>query len=486
MTYQANNEILDKGKVDKTTVIFYLLFVLLGWLNIYAASFDLENATGLFDLSTKAGMQLVWLGTAFLLAFALMKIDAGFYETYAYLFYMVGIILLVVTLATAKNINGSYSWLDIGPVRLQPAEFMKFIIALALARVFNSYTFRLMERKNLWLVSGIILLPALLVIAQSETGTALVYLSFILVLYREGLPGGFLFTGIAAIIYFILVIRFSEIQMGMLSRGEFSASILIILFSISMVWNYIKRFNTTAILFLSTAAIFLLAFVVSLFSKNLNWGIVAIIALSYTALFLLFHFLRYRKKAYLYIFLFLIGSFAFLESAEYVFSDVLQPHQQMRIKVTLGMEQDLSGAGYHVGQSKIAIGSGGLAGKGYLNGTQTKLKYVPEQDTDFIFCTIGEEHGFIGSTIVLVLMLVFVLRLIYLAERQTTPFGRTYGYGVVSVFLFHLIINIGMVIGITPVIGIPLPFFSYGGSSLWGFTILLFIFLRIDKSRRRS
>lgn len=486
MIYQGKNEIAEKGKVDKITVIFYLIFVLLGWLNIYAASFDLENATGLFDLSTRAGMQLVWLGTAFLLAFALMKIDTGFYETYAFLFYVVGVLLLIVTLVTAKNINGSYSWLIIGPVRLQPAEFMKFIIALALAKVFNIYNFRLMERKNLLLVNGIILLPVFLVIAQSETGTALVYMSFILVLYREGLPGGFLFMGIAAILYFILGIRFSEEQVGMFSRGEFITIILIILFSAAMVWNYLKRFKTAGILLLSTAAIFLLAFLVSLFSVKIDWGLVAIVALSVTALYLLFHFIRYRKKEYLFIFLFLLGSFAFLESAEYVFTEVLQPHQQMRIKVALGMEQDLSGAGYHVGQSKIAIGSGGLMGKGFLNGTQTKLKYVPEQDTDFIFCTIGEEHGFFGSAIVLLLLLFFVLRLITLAERQTTAFGRTYGYGVASVFLFHMVVNIGMVIGIMPVIGIPLPFFSYGGSSLWGFTILLFIFLRIDKSRRRS
>ncbi len=486
MIYQGSKEIQEKGKVDKLTVIFYLLFVLLGWLNIYAASFDLENATGLFDLSSRAGMQLVWIGTSFLLAFALLKIDTAFYETYAFLFYLVGILLLVVTLLVAQEINGSRSWLIIGPVRLQPAEFMKFIIALALAKMFNSYTFRLMERKNLWLVSGIILLPVLLVIAQSETGTALVYLGFILVLYREGLPGGFLFMGIAAILYFILGVRFSDNQIGALSEGEFAAVILIIIFAAAMIWNYIKRLNTSVILLLSAGAIFLLAFVVSLFSVKIDWGIVAIIALVFTALYLLFHFFRYRKRTYLYIFLFLVGSFAFLESAEYVFYDVLQPHQQMRIKVTLGMEQDLSGAGYHVGQSKIAIGSGGLSGKGFLNGTQTKLKYVPEQDTDFIFCTIGEEHGFIGSTIVLLLMMVFVLRLLRLAERQTTVFGRTYGYGVASIFLFHMIVNIGMVIGIMPVIGIPLPFFSYGGSSLWGFTILLFIFLRIDKSRKRN
>jgi rod shape determining protein RodA len=486
MIYQGSNEIQEKGTVDKPIVILYLLFVLLGWLNIYAASFDLENAAGLFDLSTRAGMQLIWMGTSFLLAFVLLKIDTGYYETYAFLFYVVGILLLMITFLVAQEINGSRSWLIIGPVRLQPAEFMKFIIVLALARVFNSYTFRLTEWKNLCLVIGIILLPVLLVIAQSETGTALVYLSFILVLYREGLSGVILFTGVAAILYFILGIRFSDSQMGALSVGEFISVIFIIAFSAAMVWNYIKQLNTFLILLLSAAAIFLLAFVASLFSVKIDWGMVAIVALSFTALYLLFHFFRYRKRTYLYIFLFLIGSFAFLESAEYVFQDVLQPHQQMRIKVTLGMVQDLSGAGYHVGQSKIAIGSGGLWGKGFLNGTQTKLKYVPEQDTDFIFCTIGEEHGFIGATIVLLLMVLFILRLLRLAERQTTVFGRAYGYGVVSVFLFHVIVNIGMVIGIMPVIGIPLPFFSYGGSSLWGFTILLFIFLRIDKSRKRS
>jgi len=485
MVYQGNKEIVEKGRVDWTTVIFFLLFVMLGWLNIYAASYDLENATGLFDLSGRAGMQLVWIGTSLLLAFALLKIDVGFYETYAFVFYLAGIGLLLVTLLVAQEINGSRSWLIIGPVRLQPAEFMKFIIALAMAKVFNSYGFRLMERKNLLLVSAIILLPVMLVIAQSETGTALVYLSFILVLYREGLPGGFLFVGIATIVYFILGIKFSDTQVGMLSRGEFITTILIVIFAAGLVWSYMKRQGVVTVLLLLAATTFLTALIISLFSVGTDWGLVAIVAFLVTALYLLFLYFRYRKKTYIYIFLFMMASFAFLESVEYVFYDVLQPHQQMRIKVTLGMEQDLSGAGYHVGQSKIAIGSGGLVGKGFLNGTQTKLKYVPEQDTDFIFCTIGEEHGLIGSTLVLLLFMAFVFRLLYLAERQTTVFGRVYGYAVVSVFLFHMIINVGMVIGIMPVIGIPLPFFSYGGSSLWGFTILLFIFLRIDKSRKR-
>lgn len=486
MISNANNELIEKGRVDRPALILYLVFVLIGWFNIYAASYDLENATGMFDLSTRAGSQLIWIGTSLLLAFALIKIEVSFYETYAFLFYLIGIVLLIITLIFAKEINGSRSWLILGPVRLQPAEFMKFIIALSLAKVFYEYDFKLMERKNLLLVMAIILLPVILVIFQSETGTALVYLSFILVLYREGLPGGVLFMGIAAIAYFILGIKFSDTQIGSLSSGEIISTALIIIFSSGLVWSYLKRKKSSFYIILFSAVIALVAYIISLFNVQVNWGLVALIALAVTALYLIFLFFRYRVTTYLYILLFLIGSFVFLESAEYVFNDVLQPHQQMRIKVTLGMEQDLSGAGYHVGQSKIAIGSGGLSGKGYLNGTQTKLKYVPEQDTDFIFCTIGEEHGFIGSAIVLILFTYFTLRLLKLAERQTTSFGRVYGYGVVSVFFFHLLVNIGMVIGIMPVIGIPLPFFSYGGSSLWGFTILLFIFLRIDKSRKRT
>ncbi|MBP6197685.1 MAG: rod shape-determining protein RodA [Fermentimonas sp.] len=479
-------EIEEKGKVDRITLFLYLLFVVIGWFNIYAASYDLENATGMFDLSTRAGSQLIWIGTSLLIAFSLIKIEVSFYETYSFLFYLIGIFLLVVTLIVAQEINGSRSWLIIGPVRLQPAEFMKFIISLALAKVLNTYDFKLMDKKNLMLVSSIIILPTLLVIFQSETGTALVYLSLILVLYREGLPGGVLFMGIAAIIYFILGIRFSDEQIGMLSKGEIMTVVLIIIFSAGMVWSYLKRKRTFFIIILISSVPFLIALILYFFSETIDWGMFSLISLGVTAFHLLYLFLRYRVKTYFYIFLFLIVSFGFLESTEYVINDVLQPHQQMRIKVTLGMEQDLSGAGYHVGQSKIAIGSGGLTGKGYLNGTQTKLKYVPEQDTDFIFCTIGEEHGFIGSTIVMILFTVFVLRLLKLAERQTTTFGRVYGYSVVSIFFFHLLINIGMVIGIMPVIGIPLPFFSYGGSSLWGFTILLFIFLRIDKSRKRG
>lgn len=484
--YRGTKELQEKGRVDWFAVAIYLVFIVLGWFNIYAASFDLENAVSMFDLSGRAGMQLVWMGTSLVLAFALLKIDTSFYETYAFAAYVVGIALLVITLIVAPEINGSRSWLVMGPVRLQPAEFMKFIIALTLAKIFNVYNFRLMERKNLIIVMALILFPLVLVILQSETGTALVYLSLIFVLYREGLPGGILFVGVAAILYFVLAIRFSDIQLGMLSVGEVVSVALIIIFAAGMVWSYMKRREVSFMIVGLGLIVSAVGLVLHLLKLQADVGLLALIALGLVTVYLGYLALRYWKKMYLYILMFVVGSFAFVESSEYVFSDVLQPHQQMRIKVTLGMEQDLRGSGYHVGQSKIAIGSGGMFGKGFLNGTQTKLKYVPEQDTDFIFCTIGEEWGFVGSTLILVLFAVFILRLITLAERQTTTFGRVYGYGVVSIFLFHLLVNIGMVIGIMPVIGIPLPFFSYGGSSLWGFTILLFIFLRIDKGRKRT
>lgn len=476
----------EKGRVDWWLVSFYLLFVVAGWLNIYAASYDLENAVSLFDLSGRAGMQLIWIGTSFLLAFAIMKIDSGFFDTFSLMFYAIGIILLLLTLAIAPDIKGSRSWLVLGPIRLQPAEFMKFTIALALAKIINTHGFKLMETKNLLLVTAIILIPTIIVIFQSETGTALVYLSFIIMLYREGLPGGFIFTGLAMIVYFVVGLKFSEEEIGIFSRGEFYTILITIVFTAGMVWSYIKRRNVAFYILGISGVILLGSYLLRLFNwVNVDYGISALIALILIVLYLLFLALRYWKRIYLLMAIFAIGSFVFLESVEYVFDKVLQPHQQMRIKVTLGMEEDLLGSGYHIGQSKIAIGSGAFSGKGYLNGTQTKLKYVPEQDTDFIFCTIGEEQGFIGSSLVLILFLIFIVRLIFIAERQKTTFGRVYGYAVASIFIFHLIVNIGMVLGLTPVIGIPLPFFSYGGSSLWGFTILLFIFLRIDKSRKK-
>lgn len=481
-----NNIISQKGKIDWLTVSLYIVFVIAGWLNIYAASYNLENSIDLFDFSGRAGMQLIWMAISFIVAFSIMKIDTGFFETFALFFYAIGIGMLLLTLTFATEIKGSRSWLVLGPLSIQPAEFMKFIIALALAKVFSVHGFRLVETRNLFVAFALILVPTILVILQQETGTALVYLSFIIMFYREGLPGGFVFTGLAMIVYFVIGIKFSEEQIGIFSRGEVYTIVIIIVFTAGMIWSYVKRINILYYILGVTSAIFLISYLLSYFEvMEIDYGISAIVSLIFVTLYMSWLALRYWKKIYLMMIIFIVGSFAFLESAEYVFEDILQPHQQKRIKVTLGMEEDLLGSGYHIGQSKIAIGSGAFTGKGYLNGTQTKLKYVPEQDTDFIFCTIGEEQGFIGSSIVLILFAIFILRLIFIAERQKTSFGRVYGYAAASIFIFHLIVNIGMVLGLTPVIGIPLPFFSYGGSSLLGFTILLFILLRIDYSRKR-
>ena len=327
----------------------------------------------------------------------------------------------------------------------------------------------------------------ILIILQRETGSALVYLSFFLVLYREGMPGSILLAGICAVVYFIVGIRFGEVPMPdeMTSWGEFSVFGLIILLSGILVSSYCKQPRVVQYILLIGGGATLLGILFSCYVipfdvAYLQYGLCVALVV-----WLILLYLRERMSNYFYIALFVIGSAVFFFSTDYVFNRILEPHQKIRIEVLLGMEDDPTGAGYNVNQSKIAIGSGGLLGKGFLNGTQTKLKYVPEQDTDFIFCTVGEEQGFLGSAAVLLLFTALILRIIHLAERQTSRFGRVYGYCVMSIFFFHLFINIGMVLGLTPVIGIPLPFFSYGGSSLWGFTILLFVFLRIDAGRER-
>jgi len=368
---------------------------------------------------------------------------------------------------------------------LQPAEFAKFATALALAKFMNVYGFTMSKLKYSLPVVGMVLLPMLLIILQRETGSALVYLAFFFMLYREGMPGSILFAGICAVVYFVVGIRFGNELMAddCTSIGEFSVLLLIVILSALLVNSYCKK--ASVVWYIGGVGVggTLLALLFSFYviPFDITWfqyGLCVVLLF-----YLIFLSMHERMRNYFYIALFAVGSVGFLFSADYVFNNVLEPHQQIRIKVVLGMEEDLAGAGYNVNQSKIAIGSGGLWGKGFLNGTQTKLKYVPEQDTDFIFCTVGEEEGFIGSAAVLFLFTGLILRLIVVAERQHTRFARVYGYSVLSIFLFHLFINIGMVLGLTPVIGIPLPFFSYGGSSLWGFTILLFVFLRIDAGR---
>ena len=329
---------------------------------------------------------------------------------------------------------------------------------------------------------GTIMLPLVLIVMQKETGSALVFFAFFLMLYREGLSGSLLFTAVAMIFYFVVSIRFGSdvMPITLTSVGEFVALLSIWLFSLGMIRVYLPRTPHALRLLLWGGAILFLSMLFSHFVVpfDVSWALLGISI--FVVGYLLWHAIELRIAKYLYISLFTLGSTLFLYSTDYALNNILQPHQQTRIRVLLGVEENNSGAGYNVNQSLIAIGSGGLTGKGFLEGTQTKLKYVPEQDTDFIFCTVGEEEGFVGSTIVLLLFFTLICRLIYLAERQSSTFGRVYGYCVLSIFFFHVLVNVGMVIGLMPVIGIPLPFFSYGGSSLWGFTLLLFIFLRID------
>lgn len=467
--------------VDWFTILVYVIMVVAGWFSICGASYEYDSL-GMFDIGGRPGSQLIWIGLSVALIFIILMLDADFYDVFAYLIYGAVIVLLIATIFLAPDIKGSRSWLVLGPVRIQPAEVAKFATALALARLMNSYGFQLTAWKNFLQVLFIIFLPMVLILLQKETGSALVYFAFMLVLYREGMSGYILLAGVCAVLFFVISMKFSEIVFASTPLGMLIVAAMILL--ITLILIYVERKNLLALKIISiVTAISVIAGFGASFFMEVNYAYILIGVVGFIFLYLMALSVKSWTKHYLLIALFALGSVGFLFSVDYVFNEILEPHQQIRIKVSLGLEDDPSGAGYNVNQSKIAIGSGGFAGKGFLNGTQTKLKYVPEQDTDFIFCTVGEEQGFIGSSLVLILFGMLILRLIYLAERQHSVFRRVYGYSVAAIFLFHLAINIGMVTGLTPVIGIPLPFFSYGGSSLWGFTILLFIFIRLDASR---
>lgn len=472
------------ASLDWWTIGIYLALLIFGWVSVCGASYTYGD-TEIFSLGARSGMQIVWIGTSICLGFILLMLDDRFYDTFAYVIYAVFLLLLFATIFNPHEIKGSRSWLVLGPLRLQPAEFAKFATGLAIAKLMSTYGFNIHRWKHFAAACGVVMLPMLFIVAQKETGSALVYLAFFLMFYREGMPGSILFTGVAMIIYFVTGIKYEQVLLWdtPTSIGKFIVLLLVQIFSTAMVYVYCddkKRALRLAALSIGITLIFLL-FSEYVIPFDIMWVQLSIaVAL---IIYFIYQGISSRLTSYFYIALFTISSIAFFYSADYVLNEVMEPHQRVRINVLLGLEEDLTGAGYNVHQSEIAIGSGGLKGKGFLNGTQTKLKFVPEQDTDFIFCTVGEEEGFIGSATVLLLFLALILRLIKLAERQPFTFGRVYGYCVLSIFLFHVFINVGMVLGLTPVIGIPLPFFSYGGSSLWGFTLLLFIFLRIDASR---
>lgn len=470
--------------LDWWTILIYVALLAFGWLSVCGASYT-YGETDIFSLSSRSGMQIVWIGTSMALGLFLLLLDDRFYDTFAYVIYGFLVLLLIATIFNPTEIKGSRSWIKLGPVNLQPAEFAKFATALAVAKLMSTYGFTMQKWKHFAAAIAVVVLPMICIVLQKETGSALVYLAFFLMFYREGMTGSVLFTGVAMVFYFVVGIRFEETMLWgtPTSVGKFVVLLAVQTFTAFMVWLYSSGKRQFWIIIAYSYGLTLLAL---LFSKYVIPFDIVYVQMVLTAIlvgFLVYEGLGTRMRTYYYIALFTVGSVVFFNAADYVLNNIMEPHQRTRINVLLGLDEDLSGAGYNVHQSEIAIGSGGLLGKGFLNGTQTKLKYVPEQDTDFIFCTVGEEEGFVGCATVLLLFLALIIRLIKMAERQPFRFGRVYGYCVLSIFLFHVFINVGMVIGLTPVIGIPLPFFSYGGSSLWGFTLLLFIFLRIDASR---
>ena len=407
------------ANIDTASVFLYILLIGFGWLNIYASQYN-DDTKFIIDFSSRYGKQLFFICFSLLIAFLILIIDWKFFYSLSYIFYGIIVTSLILLLIIGGVTSGATSWFEIGNFKFQPSEFAKFATALALAKYFNMQHIKNKKFQTKFISYLIIIIPFLLIILQNDTGTALVYSSFILVLYREGLSANILIFFLIIGILFILTLLIDKI-------------ILSIIFTVL----------TIAIVF----------------------------------------FLRKNKKDIIMILLGWILSLFFIFSVNYIFNNVLPPHQSKRINVLLGKDFDPYGAGYNLIQSKIAIGSGGFSGKGFLNGTQTRFDFVPEQSTDFIFCTIGEEWGFVGSFLFIMTFMGLVIRLIFLSERQRSNFSRIYGYSVACILFAHFVINLGMTIGLIPVIGIPLPFVSYGGSSLLGFTILLFIFLNLDSYR---
>ncbi len=407
------------ANIDWTLVFIYMLMLFFGWLNIYAANYD-EGAVNLITMNAEPGKQLFWIATSFIWIFLILLLDGKFYTTFSYLIYIFMLLLLIGVLIIGKEIGGAKSWYDLGSFSMQPSEFAKIGVLLALSKYLSQLNINLTNIDTQIKAFALILLPIILIMLQPDAGSAIVFASLFLVLYREGISGVYLVILALVISLFILTLKF-ETQIAM-----------IITTLVATVFGYLIKKGKNSI----KPAIFSL-----------------VIALG------------------------------FIQSVEYLYNEILRPHHRSRIDLILGKIDDIHGAGYNLHQSKIAIGSGGFSGKGFLDGTQTKFNFVPEQSTDFIFCTIGEEWGFIGSVITIGLFLALLLRLIVLAERQRSTFSRVYGYGLATILFCHFFINIAMTIGIMPVIGIPLPFFSYGGSSLWGFSILLFIFIKLDAYR---
>lgn len=408
-------------KIDWVTVLIYCAIVFMGWLNIYAVTYDGSVTSSIFSLDLNSGRQLVFIAGSAVIIAAILIIDRQFFETFAYIIYGLLLLMLLLVPLVGKEVGGNKAWLGIGSFGVQPSEFAKFATALVVAKVIGSIGFRMDNFRNQLTLFALIGAPMMLILLQKDTGTALVFTVFLVVFFREGMSPFIILIGLGSALIFVLTLLVEN-------QYYLYAGIAVLLF-ISILLGR-KKFKRIALLTVGALTIVMV-----------------------------------------------------IESVDYIVTNVLKPHQQNRIKALINPDADPLGFGWNVTQSKIAIGSGGLLGKGFLQGTQTKFDFVPEQSTDFIFCTIGEEHGWIGSLFTISLFVTLLLRIVFLAERQKNKFSRVYGYSVACILFFHFAVNIGMTIGLFPVIGIPLPFFSYGGSSLWGFTILLFIFLKLDAHR---
>ena len=471
----AQNNPYRKG-LDWPTIILYVLLVGFGWSNLYAANYNPE--VGLtFNFSAEYFKQLVWIGISIVFGIAIIQSDSKLYVEAAIPIYAVSLLLLTAVLFIGKEVYGAKSWLAIGPIQFQPAEFTKIGAALVIARIMSRYGFKF-ELKSYFHLFAIIFIPVIYILLQNDTGSALVYFVFLLPMFREGLTPHLLLIGGLCVVAAV----------ASLLAGTFPAMIGLVVLAVLALLVIMLRQTAPA-----ESGYFTLVGLATYWTLWLTFNYIHPVEVSEELLLLggflaasLFLVIRMVIKRLSGILWFLSYSWIALTTAfatGYIFEHVLGDHQRTRIEVLFGMKDDPLGAGYNVNQSLIAIGSGGLMGKGFLKGTQTKLDFVPKQTTDFIFCTVGEEWGFLGSLALIAIYVTFFLRLIFLAEKQPSVFSRVYGYCVACIFFFHFTINICMTIGLMPVIGIPLPFFSYGGSSLWGFSVMLFIFLKLDTDR---
>jgi len=459
-------------RLDGVTILLYAILVLMGWLNIYAAVYS-EESSSIFDIDYRYGKQMLWIIAAFFLAAVIIIIDSKFYSLLSYPIYVVVMLMLVVVMFLSAT-KGASSWFEIGSFKFQPSEFAKLATALVAARYVSGYNVKLTSWRHIFRIFGIIGLPLVLIVLQGDPGSALVFGAFLLVFYREGLPGWILLTVAYIIVLFVFSIIYGPLIITAIALGIIFIALYFVVRAAKLPYY---------ILLIYALGISIPWIVDFLFHASLSPAIIYSTSLFLLLIPTVIYSYKKRIGSLLVMFAIVFVSFAFSFSVGYIFDNILEDHHRTRIRVTLGMESDPKGAEFNLIQSKIAIGSGSFSGKGYLEGTQTKNDFVPEQSTDFIFCTVGEEWGFVGTTTVIALFLFLFLRLIFLAERQRSLFSRVYGYSVACILFFHLMINIGMTVGLMPVIGIPLPFFSYGGSSLWGFTILLFIFIKLDADR---